>query len=200
MAVTHGWLTEHGKQAAVKLLYPLVDGFFRTAYEVGRDAFQPAFELPLMEETQARRQKRDDRRGLVNFRRERRRRPWLIVVFEKAGQFVLIVHTGVEVLAHGRCMALTQAVVQPLVIGVIEALLLQRPFQVPVDLGHEEKVRKLLPHALGRLGPEEGTRLPQVRSKMSGKISMAMSQRTPSHCPAIFTNSPIIASCVAGLA
>jgi hypothetical protein len=28
---------------------------------------------------------------------------------------------------------------------------------------------------------------------------MAMSQRTPSHCPAILSSSPIIASCVAGL-
>ena len=27
-----------------------------------------------------------------------------------------------------------------------------------------------------------------------------MSQRTPSHCPAILTSSPIIASCVAGIA
>ena len=41
--------------------------------------------------------------------------------------------------------------------------------------------------------------MPQVRSKTSGRTSMAMSQRTPSHCPAIFTSSPIIASCVAGL-
>ena len=29
--------------------------------------------------------------------------------------------------------------------------------------------------------------MPQVRSKTSGSTSMAMSQRTPSHCPAIFT-------------
>ena len=41
--------------------------------------------------------------------------------------------------------------------------------------------------------------MPQVRSKTSGSTSMAMSQRTPSHCPAIFSSSPIIASCVAGL-
>ena len=29
--------------------------------------------------------------------------------------------------------------------------------------------------------------MPQVRSKTSGRTSIAMSQRTPSHCPAIFT-------------
>ena len=42
--------------------------------------------------------------------------------------------------------------------------------------------------------------MPQVRSKTSGSTSIAMSQRTPSHWPAIFSSSPIIASCVAGLA
>ena len=31
--------------------------------------------------------------------------------------------------------------------------------------------------------------MPQVRSNTSGSTSMAMSQRTPSHCPAIFTSS-----------
>ena len=41
--------------------------------------------------------------------------------------------------------------------------------------------------------------MPQVRSKTSGSTSMAMSQRTPSHWPAIFSSSPIMASCVAGL-
>ena len=37
--------------------------------------------------------------------------------------------------------------------------------------------------------------MPHVLSNTSGSTSMAMSQRTPSHCPAIFTNSPIIACC-----
>ena len=37
--------------------------------------------------------------------------------------------------------------------------------------------------------------MPQVRSNTSGKTSMAMSQRTPSHCPAILVSSPIIACC-----
>jgi len=49
-------------------------------------------------------------------------------------------------------------------------------------------------------GQKRGARFPHVRSKTSGRTSMAISQRTPSHCPAILTSSPIIASCVAGLA
>ena len=48
-------------------------------------------------------------------------------------------------------------------------------------------------------GQNSGARCPQVRSKTSGRTSIAMSQRTPSHWPAIFSSSPIIASWVAGL-
>jgi len=45
-----------------------------------------------------------------------------------------------------------------------------------------------------------GGRRPQVRSKIFGRTSIAMSQRTASHCSAITSSSPIIASCVAGFA
>jgi hypothetical protein len=48
-------------------------------------------------------------------------------------------------------------------------------------------------------GQNSGARRPHVRSNTSGRTSIAMSQRTPSHCPAIFMSSPIIAACVAGL-
>ena len=60
-----------------------------------------------------------------------------------------------EMLAHRSGLPLTQAVVQPFVVGVIEPLLLQRPFQVPVDLGHAQEVRIFPPHGLGCLRPEE---------------------------------------------
>src|SRR5262249_37085066 len=99
---------------------------------MGGDAFSLALELPRVGETQARGKKRDDRSGLVSFQGERRRGPWLIVVFEKSGQFILIIQPGVEVLAHGPRMAFTEAVVQALVVGVVEPLLLERPFQVPI--------------------------------------------------------------------
>ena len=49
-------------------------------------------------------------------------------------------------------------------------------------------------------GQKGSARRPQVRSNTSGSTSIAMSQRTPSHCPAIFTSVAIIASCVAGFA
>jgi hypothetical protein len=48
-------------------------------------------------------------------------------------------------------------------------------------------------------GQNGGARRSQVRSKTSGRTSMAMSQRTPSHWRAILRSSPIIASWVAGV-
>ena len=47
-------------------------------------------------------------------------------------------------------------------------------------------------------GQKDGARRPHVRSNTSGSTSIAMSQRTPSHCPAIFSSSPVIAAWVAG--
>ena len=146
------------------------------------------------------REERDDRRGLVHVRRERGRRARLVVVLQEARELVLVVEPGVEVLAHRPRVAFAQAVVEPLVVGVVEALLLQRPFQVPVDLGHEAEARDSLAHALRSPSARTAAAaMPQVRSKTSGSTSIAMSQRTPSHWPAIFSSSPIIASCVAGL-
>ena len=132
---------------------------------------------------------------------KRRGGPRLVVVLEEAGQLVLIVEPGVKMLADGPGMAFAEAVVEPLVVGVVEALLLERPFQVPVDLGHEAEAGMLAARTRSvARGQKSGARWPQVRSKTSGSTSIAMSQRTPSHWPAIRSSSPIIASCVAGLA
>ena len=155
LAVAHGRLTQHGQQPVVELFQPLVDRFLRTSNQMGRDAFLAPLELSLVKETQTRGQERDDRRGFMHVRRERGSRPRLVVVFQEAGQLVLIIEPRVEMLAHRPGVTLAQAVVQPLVVGVIESLLLQRPFQIPVDLGHEPEVRMLPPHGLGRLRPEE---------------------------------------------
>src|SRR4051812_6507688 len=78
--------------------------------------------------------------------RKGRGRAWLVVVFQKTRQFVLVVQPGQEVLANRTSMALAKAVVQPFVVGVIESLLLQGPFQVPVNFGHEDKTWRLLSH------------------------------------------------------
>ena len=101
------------------------------------------------------RQKRDDGRGLVHPGREGRGGPRLVVVLQEPGELVLVVEPGVEVLAHRPRVPLAQAVVEPLVVGVVEPLLLHRPFEVPVHLGHEAEARHPLPHPPGRLRPEQ---------------------------------------------
>src|SRR5262249_28676097 len=99
-----------------------------------------------MKEAQTGREESDDGGGFMAPGREGRRRSGLVVILEKARQAVLIIQTGVKVPAYGPRMPIAQPVVQPLVIGVVEALLLHRPFQIPVDLGHEQEFRMLLPN------------------------------------------------------
>ena len=58
-------------------------------------------------------------------------RPRLVVVFQEAGHLVLVIQSRAEVLAHRPGVPLAEPVVQPFVVGVIESLLLQRPFAGP---------------------------------------------------------------------
>src|SRR5262249_4896968 len=87
--------------------------------------------------------------------RKRGCRPRLVVVLQKAGEFVLIIQPCVKVFAHRTGVVLTKAVVEPLVVRVVETLLLERPFQVPVNLRHEDETGHSFAHALSRLWPEE---------------------------------------------
>src|SRR5262249_50125159 len=102
----------------------LIDRLFWSTTKMRRNPFSPALELSLMEKTQTRRQKRDDRRRLVNSRRECGRSSRLVVVFQKASQLVLIIQPRPEMLAHRPRVAVTQAIVESFVVGVVEALLL----------------------------------------------------------------------------
>ena len=73
MSIAKDRLSQHRQQALVEPLHRFVDRLQRRADEMRRDAFPPPFELPLMEEAQAGREKRDDGGGLVHSRCERRR-------------------------------------------------------------------------------------------------------------------------------
>ena len=57
-------------------------------------------------------------------------------------------------LSHWTGLLPAQAVIKPLVVGVVKSLLLQRPFQIPVNFRHEYKVGMLVPDLLGGLGPK----------------------------------------------
>jgi hypothetical protein len=63
----------------------------------------------------------------------------------------------------------------------------------------KQKLAPLGHRAVAR-GQNGSARRPHVRSNTSGSTSMVMSQRTPSHCPTIFTSIEIIVYCVAGFA
>src|SRR5437879_2278964 len=107
----------------------MVNGLDQTTNEMGRDEFPVPLELSLMEEAQPGGQIGDDRRCLMNLWRECCRSPRLVVVFRKAGQLVLVIRPGLEVLPDRPGLPLSETVVKPFVVGVIEPLLLQRPFE-----------------------------------------------------------------------
>src|SRR5688572_24592642 len=107
-----------------------------------------------MKKPQPRCEKRDHGRCSVDLWGKCRSRPWLVVVFEESSQLVLITQSGMKMLAHRPSMTFAQPIVKPFVVGVIETLLLHCPFQVPVDLGHELKVRVPASHGVGGPGPE----------------------------------------------
>src|SRR5262245_114997 len=114
-----------------------------------------AFELTLMKEPQARRQVGDDRGRFVHRRCKRGGRTRLVMVFHEARDLVLIVEAGGQMLPYRSGTALAQAIVETLVVRVVEPLLLHGPFEVPIDLGHEAEPRAPRAYRSYRLGPEE---------------------------------------------
>src|SRR5262245_27717731 len=99
-----------------------------------RNALPPALELTLVKEAQSGRQVRDDGRGLVHGAREGRRRARLVVILHEARELALVVEPGVEMLPDGPGMAVAEPIVQPLVVGEVETLMLHGPLEIPIDL------------------------------------------------------------------
>ena len=56
----------------------------------------------------------------------------------------------------GARVALRESVVEPLVVGVVEALLLQGPLEIPIDFSEEEEARDLGANSVRGPGPERG--------------------------------------------
>ena len=70
-----------------------------------------------------------------------------------------------------------QPVVEPFVVGVVEALLLQFPFQVPVHLGQEQEVRP--PGLHGRRWPPARTAPPPERRRRPAATGRPRSRESP---------------------
>ena len=92
--------------------------------------------------------------GPVNVRRKDGGGARLVVILQKVQRSIAERRRGPEVLAHGARRPGAQPVVEPLVIGEVETLLLQRPLEVPVNLGDEEELRVPPTNAGDGLGPE----------------------------------------------
>src|SRR5262245_34193653 len=82
------------------------------------------------------------------------RRPRLVVVFQKSGELILVIEAGMEVLAHRSRVSFAGAVVQPLVVRVVESFLLHGPLEIPRDLGHEAEAWDSVAYSLNRWRPE----------------------------------------------
>ena len=119
-----------------------------------RHTNSPALELSFMEETHSWREKCDDGSGAMLVERKRDRGARLVVVFQKPHRFALIIQIGPQVQARRLALPCVQAVVKPFVIGVMETLLLQVPFAVPVCLRHEDEIRMRRGHGGNRLRPK----------------------------------------------
>src|SRR6516162_8034046 len=121
---------------------------------MGRNAFASPLGLSLVKEPQSWRQKGNNCRSLMNSQSEGHGCARFVVVFQEAGQFVLIGWVRPEMFADRPGLPAAKAIIESFVVSVIESLLLQGPFEIPIDLSHEAKVRNVLAHLPGRLWPE----------------------------------------------
>jgi hypothetical protein len=74
------------------------------------------------------------------------------MVFDKTDHLLLVGRIHPEMAPEALGRTLLQAVIEPLVIAVVEPLLLQFQLQVPVNFGYEKEVREILPDAMNHLG------------------------------------------------
>ena len=201
---SHFGAFQAGQQLAVKFLQDRVNRLIGAAAQVHGDFDSATFELTFVKEPQAGNQEGDDRRSLVHRRRKIVGRPGLIVVFQESRQPVLIRHISPEVSPHRGGIPGQETIVETLIIAIVKALLHEGPLQIPVDFRHKNKARVF------GLDPPDGLRperfVHRVRTvggqrplapgawKISGRISMAMSQRTPSATSASLRSSWAMAS------
>ena len=129
-----------------------------------------------------------------------RRGARLVVILEEARQPILVVEPRPQMGANGAGIAMAKAIVEALVVAVVEALLLQFPFEVPIGLGQEREAAMGVAHAAIAFGQNGAGVSPRCAGRPRAAASIAMSQRTPSHCSAIVASSAICAACSAGLA
>ena len=113
------------------------------------------------------------------------------MILDEAQHAILVRAVRAQVIPHARGIAVGQPIVEPLVVAVAEALPLQGPLAIPVRLRNEREVGRVRQDAgRSRAGQKSSAggmpaRCPHVPANTSVMSSIAMSQRTPSHCEAM---------------
>ena len=127
------------QQTAVERPQVLVGRLVGPAAEEDRQAHLATLELTLVDEPRAglRERRHGGDAGAVGRKRGRRAR--LVVVLEKPHEAPLVAGVGGQVAADLVGALAREAVVEPLVVAGVEALLLERPLEIPVGLGEEEE-------------------------------------------------------------
>src|SRR5947209_15230296 len=138
----------------VKVEKTRVDGFVRASAQMHGNLPGPPLELPIMEKAEAGTQERQDSCGAVLLGGKHSGRTGLIMILEETRRFHLEVRIGTEVIAYGPGMPFAESIVEPLVVGVIEPLLLQCPFEVPIDLRHEQEIGIVFANRMDCVWPE----------------------------------------------
>src|SRR4051812_26360934 len=131
-----------------------VAGFVWSSAQMHGNLPDSAVELPIMEKAQTGTQKSQYGCGAVLVRRKYSSRTGLIMILEETRRLHLELDVGTEVIAYGAGMPFAESIVEPLVVGVIKPLLLQCPFEIPIDFRHEQKVGIVFANGTDRVRPE----------------------------------------------
>ena len=139
--MTEDAVAEHCEQTAVERLQLVVCRLVRPSAEEHGQLHLPALHLALVDEARARLGHRGDGSGPGLVGREGRRGTWLVVVLDEADEALLIRGVAAQVAANLVAALVHEPVVQALVVTEAEAVLLERPLEIPVGLGKEDEAR-----------------------------------------------------------
>ena len=128
------------QQASIEGREVMIDRLCRATAQKDRQPHLHSFELPFVEQP-CPGECEDRHRCSAPFSgRKRGGGSGLVMVLDEADQPLLVRQDQPEMQPHVLGVVMLQPVVESLVVAVIEPLLLQFPFQVPVGLGDEQKI------------------------------------------------------------
>src|SRR5215469_11343027 len=149
-----GGVTQAAQESIIERVEFRIAGFGRPAAQVNRYPAGQPLPLALVNKPEAGTKKGQNCGSLMSFRRKNGGGARLVMVLKKPDRLSLIIHVRAEVIANGPRVTFAQTIVKTFVVGVIEALLLELPFQVPVGLGHKEEAGLPRTSSRDRFGPE----------------------------------------------